>query len=59
MLLRYKWRMRWEVNDFGELMSGKLSAFRYESHFTLCKGHQEVSRSALVKEIELKMATLI
>jgi hypothetical protein len=26
MLLRYKQRKEWEVNDFGELMSGKSSA---------------------------------
>jgi hypothetical protein len=32
MLLRYKQRKKQKVNDFGESMSGKLSAFRYESH---------------------------
>jgi hypothetical protein len=32
MLLRYKWSKKWEVNGFGELMSGKSLAFRYKSH---------------------------
>jgi hypothetical protein len=31
MLLRYEQRMRWEVDDLGELMSGKSLAFGYES----------------------------
>jgi hypothetical protein len=32
VLLRYKWRKRWEVDDFGESTSGKSLAFRYKSH---------------------------
>jgi hypothetical protein len=31
MLPRYERRKEWKVDDFGELMSGKLSAFGYES----------------------------
>jgi hypothetical protein len=31
VLLRYEQRKKWEVDDFGELMSGKLSAFGYKS----------------------------
>jgi hypothetical protein len=33
VLIRYKWRKKWEVDDFGESTSGKLLAFRYESHW--------------------------
>jgi hypothetical protein len=33
VLLRYEWRKKWEVDDFGESkISGKSSAFGYESH---------------------------
>jgi hypothetical protein len=30
MLIRYEWRKKWEVNNFGELTSGKSSAFGYK-----------------------------
>jgi hypothetical protein len=33
VLLRYKQRKKWEVDDFGESMSGKSLAFGYESHW--------------------------
>jgi hypothetical protein len=107
MLLRYKLRKKQEVNDFGELTSGKSSAlgmvprdgtevlqrcggYTYEQGelrgrvgkerrgkemdgcplilpplqkhgVTMHEDHQEVARSALVKEIEIesKMAMLI
>jgi hypothetical protein len=33
ILLRYEWRKKWEVNDFGESISDKSSAFGCESHW--------------------------